>query len=94
MLLVCDDELSKARKVNRTTVGDEAVGKDVDSILDNKTPEQLSIMKSQIEDKLARGGPIDVDYWETLLGAVDVWMAKVRITTSVTTIERYAQTTT
>lgn len=48
-------------------------------LLSGKTHAQLVQLQGQIEGKLAQGGPIDTDYWETLLRELVVWKAKAKL---------------
>ena len=47
--------------------------------LKDKTYEQLLILHQSVEQKLAAGGAIDVEYWETLLKVVSIMRARLRI---------------
>ncbi|KAI9021945.1 mid region of cactin-domain-containing protein [Hyaloraphidium curvatum] len=82
MLVVCEDELSKHRSSmarGRKPGVSAAVLADIDRLLRDKNFEQLTVLQRQVEDKLASGGPVDVEYWEALMKSLLVWKAKTRL---------------
>ena len=50
---------------------------DVEAMFASKSPQELQSLSVQIEDKLDRGGPIDVDYWTSVLQELVLWKAKL-----------------
>lgn len=81
LLVVADSYLSKLTSDSSATESgvSEAVHQDIDNMLSDKTYDQLSVLQEQITNKLKSGGPVDVEYWETLLKALTVWKAKARL---------------
>ncbi|TPX31913.1 hypothetical protein SmJEL517_g04859 [Synchytrium microbalum] len=78
MMVICDDELSKARGTTRQTI-DKNVEAEINNMLSNKTPTQLSALQRQVEDTLAKGGTIEVEYWEAVLKAIIVNRSKTKL---------------
>ncbi|KAI9003100.1 mid region of cactin-domain-containing protein [Gaertneriomyces semiglobifer] len=81
MIVVCEDELTKHRGHDHTGGAVSAqVAEDVERMFMNKTYDQLSLLQKQIEQRLAGGhGPVDVEYWETVIRALVVWKAKTKL---------------
>jgi hypothetical protein len=80
MIVVCDDKLSELRSEAESLATGHVVAPvkdEINTMLSNKTYEQLNILQSQIQSKLASNEPLEVEYWEQLLKALTVWKAKV-----------------
>lgn len=52
---------------------------DIDRLLNSKTLQELSILETQVTKKLQSDEPIDVEYWEQLLGSIEVFKAKAEL---------------
>lgn len=52
---------------------------DIDRLLNSKTLQELSILETQVTKKLQSDEPIDVEYWEQLLGSIGVFKAKAEL---------------
>ena len=52
---------------------------DVEKLTMNKSFKQLCTLESQIQEKLDRGGNIDVEYWQQILKNLNVWKSKARV---------------
>ncbi|CEH19441.1 Cactin [Ceraceosorus bombacis] len=84
MVIVCDDKLDELRMVEdganpQQRSLDPAVRSEMDTMLGNKTHEQLVGLQDQVRSKLKSGESIDVEYWEGLLKQIVVWRAKARL---------------
>ena len=56
-----------------------SVSADVERLLGPKSSEELEILERQISIKLQSNEPIDVEYWEQLLGSIAVYKAKAEL---------------
>ncbi|KXS11461.1 hypothetical protein M427DRAFT_60689 [Gonapodya prolifera JEL478] len=93
MLIVCQDEISKRRRAadpkyaaRQAGVGgggaptiSPQIEAEIEALLADKSYSELSDLQRQVDDKLASGGPVDVEYWEALLKAIVVWKAKAKL---------------
>ncbi|KAI9335166.1 mid region of cactin-domain-containing protein [Zopfochytrium polystomum] len=89
MLIVCDDELNRHRKMaadggkKDRNAAAEVVEVEITKMLSGKSYEQLAQIQTQVERKLSGQdnfkGPIDVEYWEAVMKALVVWRAKARL---------------
>ncbi|KAJ3316293.1 hypothetical protein HDU93_004466, partial [Gonapodya sp. JEL0774] len=92
MLIVCQDEISRRRRAadpkiaaGQSTGGAARTGispqieAEIESLLVDKTYSELSSLQREVDEKLATGGPVDVEYWEALLKAIVVWKAKAKL---------------
>ena len=77
MMVVCKDWLERLRLRRSKNDSIAIVESDVNTLLNGKSYEQLSQLQRQIQNKLASGEPVDVEYWEGLLKSLLVWKAKV-----------------
>ena len=77
MMVVCKDWLERLRSRRSKNDSTAIVESDVNALLNGKSYEQLSQLQRQIQNKLASGEPVDVEYWEGLLKSLLVWKAKV-----------------
>ena len=59
--------------------GPISVSADVDKLLSPKSLKDLEVLEAQISAKLQSNEPIDVEYWEQLLGQVAVYKAKAEL---------------
>src|SRR6266446_260603 len=88
MMVVCKHYLEKLTERSATEAAatganaNAAVDDEITKLLSGKSYEQLVLLQRQIQNKLASGGPVDVDYWEGLLKSLLVWKAKVTTLTS------------
>ncbi|KAF9167327.1 hypothetical protein DFQ26_004968 [Actinomortierella ambigua] len=80
MLIVCDDKLAelKRRPDEKSAVAPRII-EDITRMLDGKSLEQLQLLQGQFRSKLNSGGAIEVEYWETALRILIVWIAKVKL---------------
>lgn len=76
-MVVCKDWLERLRLRRSKNDSTAIVESDVNTLLNGKSYEQLSQLQRQIQNKLASGEPVDVEYWEGLLKSLLVWKAKV-----------------
>ena len=78
MKLICEERINKSRpKTSARGIG--SISSDVEKLLGPKSYEELEVLEKQIKQKLASGGPIDVDYWEHLLRSLQGFKAKARL---------------
>ncbi|KIO31016.1 hypothetical protein M407DRAFT_141171 [Tulasnella calospora MUT 4182] len=87
MMVVCKDRLEKLREENR--LGPEAaaaaaranvaVEREITTLLQGRSYEQLNLLQRQVQGKLSSGEPIDTEYWENLLKNIIVWKAKAKL---------------
>ena len=77
MMVVCKDWLERLRLRRSKNDSTAIVESDVNALLNGKSYEQLSQLQRQVQNKLASGEPVDVEYWEGLLKSLLVWKAKV-----------------
>lgn len=52
---------------------------DIDRLLNSKNLQELSNLETQVTKKLQSDEPIDVEYWEQLLGSIEVYKAKAEL---------------
>lgn len=65
--------------VNKTRTGvDKNITKEMNSMFSSKTFEELLVLQTQIESKLANE-VVDSDYWDVVLKSLKVWMARVEV---------------
>ena len=79
MMIVCEDELSRHTTDPSTLGVPVSVLADIDTLLASKSLVQLQLLQTQVEAKLASGGPVDVDYWEALMKSLLVFKAKAKL---------------
>lgn len=83
MMVVCKHYLEKLTDRSATEAAatganvTAAVDDEIAKLLSGKSYDQLVLLQRQIQNKLASGEPVDVDYWEGLLKSLLVWKAKV-----------------
>lgn len=56
-----------------------SVSADVDRLLSSKSLKELNVLEDQISSKLRSNEPIDVEYWEQLIGSIAVYKAKAEL---------------
>lgn len=90
LTIIANDELQKLRKIelgneylaeigNREGIN-QSVVRDVTSIFQGKTTQQLDELKLKIETKLnSRSDGTDIGYWESLLSQLKAHMARARL---------------
>ncbi|TPX43179.1 hypothetical protein SeLEV6574_g05200 [Synchytrium endobioticum] len=93
MMVVCDDELAKKGTKHANRNLHEGTAKDINAMLNEKTPTQLSELQRKVEETLAGGGSIDVEYWEAVLKSIIVARSKSKLKEMHQTMleKRYAQ---
>jgi hypothetical protein len=79
MKTICKDRNDRIRLAGPSGRGISSVSADIDQLLSSKSLEQLTDLQSQIRIKLRSNEPIDVEYWERLLGNVIVYKAKAEL---------------
>lgn len=52
---------------------------DIDRLLNSKTLQELSSLDTQVSKKLRSDEPIDIEYWEQLLGSIGVYKARAEL---------------
>ena len=75
----CIEQLEQQRQMQRGGVSDKVQG-DIDKIFLKKTSAQLRELEQNVKSKIAAGGAIDYEYWESLLKRLRVQMAKTKLT--------------
>jgi hypothetical protein len=55
------------------------VAEEIDTLLGNKSYDELETLEDKIRTKLRGDEPVDVDYWQQLLRSLKVWKAKARL---------------
>ncbi|KAI0774322.1 mid region of cactin-domain-containing protein [Fomes fomentarius] len=82
MMVVTKDALERIKASQRMgAAAAAAVEADITALLRGKSYEHLVQLQRQIQNKLASGEPIDVEYWEGLLKKLLVWKAKAKLRT-------------
>ena len=76
MLVICHDAIERARGAARPSMH-SSVDADIQNILGNKSVQQLRVLQESILKKLTSGQSVDVEYWEALLKALAIYMARV-----------------
>ncbi|KAF9978980.1 hypothetical protein BGZ73_007867 [Actinomortierella ambigua] len=80
MLIVCDDKLAELkRRPDEKSVVAPTIIENITRMLEGKSLEQLQLLQGQFRNKLNSGGAIEVEYWETALKILIVWIAKVKL---------------
>ncbi|UXI19584.1 hypothetical protein NH340_JMT05527 [Sarcoptes scabiei] len=84
--IIVEDELTKLKQANMDTMErrregiNSSVSADIARILRSKTPQQLKVLRQQIEKKIAsREDGIDIGYWETLLSRLKAQISRARL---------------
>ena len=77
---ICKDDQVKLSP-NQTAQGRyvSSVSADVERLLSPKSRKELETLEQQISTKLQSNEPIDVEYWEHLLGSVTVYKARAEL---------------
>lgn len=89
LTIIASDELQKLRKsefgdyhaavLNREGIN-QSVARDVTSIFQGKTAQQLDELKAKIELKISgKSDGVDIGYWESLLSQLKAHMARARL---------------
>lgn len=90
LTIIATDELQKLRKLElgneyNVTMGNreginQSVARDVTTIFQGKTAQELDELKAKIEFKLSgKGDGVDIGYWESLLSQLKAHMARARL---------------
>lgn len=79
MSVICRDFLNKATPSGPQDRATQPVLADIDRLLNSKTSQELSVLETQVTKKLHSDEPIDVEYWEQLLGSIGVFKAKAEL---------------
>ena len=77
--VICQDYIAKIGPVVSKRQAGNSVSADVERLLAPKTAEELETLKAQVTKKLQSNEPIDVEYWEQLLGNILVYSAKAAL---------------
>ncbi|KAJ1657324.1 hypothetical protein IWQ61_003266 [Dispira simplex] len=78
LLVVCEEKLRQGESSGPNNAF-AALTSNIMQMIQGKTRDQLVVLERQIELKLAGHEPLDVDYWEQVLGMLRVNKAKVRL---------------
>ena len=76
MSVICRDFLNKTTPSGPQGRATQPVLADIDRLLNSKNLHELSALETQVTKKLHSDEPIDVEYWEQLLGNIEVFKAK------------------
>ena len=79
MSVICRDIFNKTTPSGPQGRATQPVLADIDRLLNSKTLQELSILETQVTKKLQSDEPIDVEYWEQLLGSIGVFKAKAEL---------------
>lgn len=82
MMVVCEDVLENLRDDKDSAWKSSAsvhssVKADIHKVLQDKSVDQLEILRTSVVAKLDSGMALDVEYWETLLKNLSIYKAKV-----------------
>jgi hypothetical protein len=76
--IVLKDYQSKSTSAPESRAVDP-VAEDIKALLGPKSYDQLVVLETQINNKLASDEPVDVDYWQQLLRSLKIFKAKAKI---------------
>jgi Cactus-binding C-terminus of cactin protein/Conserved mid region of cactin len=79
MVILNDFQSRSTRALESRAVSN--VSEEIDTLLGNKTYDELESLEDKIRTKLGGDEPVDVDYWQQLLRSLKVWKAKARLRT-------------
>lgn len=71
--LLCDDRLTTLRE------GTTPVQEKIEIMLAPKTLDELTGLRTSVQDKLESGEPIDMEYWLLLLRKIDVYISRAQL---------------
>ncbi|KAL9006851.1 MAG: hypothetical protein Q9188_000382 [Gyalolechia gomerana] len=77
--VICQDYQTRLAAVGSKRRAGNSVSADIDRLLSPKTAAELETLKIQVSRKLQSNEPIDVEYWEQLLGSIMVYSAKAAL---------------
>ncbi|KAI4171981.1 MAG: hypothetical protein LQ343_003890 [Gyalolechia ehrenbergii] len=77
--VICQDYQTRLAAVGSKRRAGNSVAADIDGLLSPKTAAELETLKIQVSRKLQSNEPIDVEYWEQLLGSIMVYSAKAAL---------------
>ncbi|KAJ1966908.1 hypothetical protein IWQ62_002172 [Dispira parvispora] len=78
LVVVCEDKIRQGESGGSSSAFAELTS-NIAQMIQGKTRDQLVVLERQIEQKLASHEPLDVDYWEQVLGMLRVNKAKARL---------------
>ena len=81
LTVICNDYQDKLAPAVSFRRSASSVSADVDRLLSPKTLTELENLEKQISSKLQSNEPIDVEYWEQLLGNVAVYKSRAELNT-------------
>ena len=64
---------------DRAPRGAKSISGDVGKLFQSKSYDELLDLEKQIKTKLASNGPVDTEYWQSILTAITSWKAKAQI---------------
>ncbi|KAL8713328.1 MAG: hypothetical protein Q9220_002527 [cf. Caloplaca sp. 1 TL-2023] len=76
---ICQDYQTRFVPTSAQRRAGSSVSADVDQLLAPKSAEELTVLKTQVNKKLQSNEPIDIEYWEQLLGSIAVYSAKAEL---------------
>jgi hypothetical protein len=79
LAIICHDFLKKTTPSGPQDRSTQIVSGDIDRLLICKTLPELGRLETQVSQKLRSDEPIDVEYWEQLLGSIGVYKAKAEL---------------
>lgn len=79
MSVICRDFLNKNTPSGPQYRATQPVLADIDRLLNSKNLQELGSLETQVTKKLQSDEPIDVEYWEQLLGSIEVFKAKAEL---------------
>ncbi|KAL8941929.1 MAG: hypothetical protein Q9216_001957 [Gyalolechia sp. 2 TL-2023] len=77
--VICQDYQVVLASIGPKRRAGSSVSAEIDRLLSSKTAAELENLKSQVSKKLQSNEPIDVEYWEQLLGSIVVYSAKAAL---------------
>ena len=79
MRTICKDRQRRTMPLGPSVRAVHSVSADIGRLLGSKTLENLVGLEDQVNAKLRSNEPIDVEYWESLLGNIAVYKAKAEL---------------
>ena len=86
--VICKDHQDKVAPTSNQTRSSNSISADVDRLLSPKSLKELEALEKQISSKLQSDEPIDIEYWEKLLGSVSVYKSRAELSSVYDTIIR------
>ncbi|KAL8952800.1 MAG: hypothetical protein Q9222_001304 [Ikaeria aurantiellina] len=76
---ICQDHQTRFMPTSAQRRAGSSVSADVDRLLAPKSADELTVLKAQVNQKLQSNEPIDIEYWEQLLGSIAVYSSKAAL---------------